>query len=485
MIPLVHGVSAAEKSTDPGPSHAPAWAWGLCWLMFASTVLNYMDRQTIALVKPKILDQFAINNEAFGWVLAAFQLTYAFFQVPAGFLTDRWDPRRTYAGAVAWWSLAGAIAAFSPSLGFLMACRALLGVGESFNWPCALKVTGRVLPPAARGLGNGIFNSGAAVGAILTPLIVPPLAGAFGWRVTFLAIGLLGAVWIIAWLLLTRGPAAGALAADPAPERAEGPGPSPMAIGSLAALVVASLLLASTAWRFGAPALWWAVAFLMVGLLIVARILPEQAGIGWLTDLGHVVRRRRFWVLAIVSSSINVCWHFLVNWLPGYLQDDRKWEFVVGGMLSALPFIAADLGNIGGGALSLGLGRGPMGPTRARLLVMTGCTALIASGAAVGFVRNDALVMLLLALMALGTAAFMANYFALCQDVSPRHTGLVVGILGGLGNLFAAGFSPVVGRIKDEVGTYAPAFQVVGLLPFLGLAALWLAWGREPVADGD
>lgn len=483
MVPLDSGVSHAEKGPESGLSNPPAWAWGLCWLMFASTVLNYMDRQTIALVKPKILGEFSINNEAFGWVLAAFQLTYAFFQVPAGYLTDRWNPRRTYAGAVAWWSAAGAVAALAPSLGALMVCRALLGVGESFNWPCALKVTGRVLPPAARSLGNGIFNSGAAVGAILTPLIVPPLAAAFGWRITFLAIGLLGAFWIVAWLRLTRGPAAEAMAVAPRPQPAESLPTDPRAVGALVGLVLASLALAGASWWVGASALWWGVALLMVGLLVVARILPESSGIAWLIDLGGVVRRRRFWVLAIVSSSINVCWHFLVNWLPGYLQDDRKWEFVVGGMLSALPFIAADLGNIGGGALSLVLGRKPMGPTRARLIVMTGCTALIASGSAVGLVRDDTLVMVLLALMALGTAAFMANYFALCQDVSPRHTGLVVGILGGLGNLFAAGFSPVVGRIKDQVGSFAPAFQIVGLLPFLGLAALWLAWGRDPATD--
>ena len=104
-------------------------------------------------------------------------MTYALFQVPAGYLVDRWDVRRVYAGAVAWWSLAAAALAFSPTLGILMVFRALLGVGESFNWPCALRATSAVLPPADRGLGNGIFNSGAAVGAVLTPLVVPTLVG--------------------------------------------------------------------------------------------------------------------------------------------------------------------------------------------------------------------------------------------------------------------------------------------------------------------
>ncbi len=455
------------------------WAWGLCWLMFAATVLNYMDRQTVSLVKPLVLKEFNIPNETFGWVIAAFQLAYALSQVPAGFLVDRWELRRTYAGAVAWWSLAGVVAGFVPSLGFLIVCRALLGVGESFNWPCALKATGRVLAPADRGLGNGIFNSGAAVGAVVTPLIVPFLADRFGWRTAFVAIGACGSLWIVAWLRLVRGPIAQALKED----KRDRPvfSPSPVALQAFGVLLLASILLASTSWWVGAPALWWGVALLMVGMLFVARLLPMTAlqGTSWLADLGVIVRFRRFWVLVVVSSSINVCWHFLVNWLPGYLQDDRGMEFVVGGMLSAVPFLAADFGNLGGGGLSKWLAVRGLGPRSARLAVMTGCTLLIASGALVGIVQGNVLTMTLLAVMAMGTAAFMANYFALCQDVSPSHTGLVVGILGGLGNLFAAGFAPIVGRIKDQTGTYGPVFVIVGLLPFLGLAALLLAWGRD------
>lgn len=108
-----------------------------------------------ALVGPQIKAQFALDNRGYGWVLAAFQLTYAFFQWPAGYL-DRWNVRRTYAGAVLWWSFAGIATAFAPSLGLLMTFRALLGMGESFNWPCALRVTSGVLPPSDRSLGNGI-----------------------------------------------------------------------------------------------------------------------------------------------------------------------------------------------------------------------------------------------------------------------------------------------------------------------------------------
>ena len=100
------------------------WEWGVCWLMFASTTLNYMDRQAVSLVRPLIKAEYRLGEEDFGWVLAAFYLTYALFQVPAGYLADRRDVRMVYAMAVAWWSLAGIATAFAPSLAILLICAA-------------------------------------------------------------------------------------------------------------------------------------------------------------------------------------------------------------------------------------------------------------------------------------------------------------------------------------------------------------------------
>ena len=107
------------------------------------------------------------------------------------------------------------------------------------------------------------------------------------------------------------------------------------------------------------------------------------------------------------------------------------------------------------------------------------CSLLIASGALVGWVPDNRLAIGLLVAMAFGTAAFMANYFAFCQEVSERHTGFVVGVLGGLGNLFVAGFLPFAGFVKDKSGTFTPIFLLAGLLPFIGLGALTLGWGRD------
>ena len=482
---MAHSAAAPDPLTLPG-KRVGAWEWGVCWLMFASTALCYMDRQAISLVGLKIQKEFHLGEEDFGWVLAAFYLTYALFQVPAGYLADRRDVRAVYAMAVAWWSLAGIATAFAPSLGLLLACRALLGVGEAFNWPCALRVTGMVLPPADRGLGSGIFNSGAAVGAVVTPLLVPYVAQHFGWRVAFVGIGALGFAWVVAWWALVNRDRSGRFAPrtttfGESPDRAQGLPAS--VLGSFLGLLVVSLGIGGSAYWLGRSAVWWGIATLMVGLLMVARLWPMSSlkGADWAASLGELTRHRRFWTLVVVSISINVCWHILVNWVPTYLNEDRGMTFLASGLWTAVPFLAADFGNLAGGYASRQLGRSGMEMARARTLVMGCCVALIAIGAGLGAVPKGAnlLVVGLLAVMALGTSAFMANYFAFCQEVSPRHTGLVVGILGGLGNLFAAGFLPLAGRIKEQTGGFGPVFVLAAMLPVVGLGALLWGWGRD------
>jgi ACS family hexuronate transporter-like MFS transporter len=457
--------------------------------MFASTVLNYMDRQTITLVEQQIRETFFIPTfTEFGWILATFSMTYALFQVPAGYLVDRWDLRWTFAAAVAWWSLAAVATAAVPTLGWLFVCRALLGVGESFNWPCALRVTARVLPPKDRSLGNGIFNSGAAVGGVLTPIVVDFLRPSMGWRGTFLVIGSLGFIWVAVWIFLVRGPRSETLAG-------EGPGqagelskfgswsllspPAGMAFAVVAIVAIASAVLG---FRYGLVTVWIGIALAMLGPLAVAGVFPrgDLGGLGWATSLHEIARLRRFWILVVVSISINICWHFLVNWIPTYLQRDRLLTGTTTSYLTAATFLAADLGNLGGGLLSRGLVARGISVVRARMTAMSLCMILILAGTGLSVSQGDISVVVLLCVMAAGTTAFMANYFAFTQDVSPRHTGLVVGYLGGLGNLFVAAYQPFAGALRDWTGSFVANFVIVGVAPLVGIAVLIIGWnGRN------
>jgi ACS family hexuronate transporter-like MFS transporter len=481
-----HGVGLAER-------RASGWAWGLCWLMFASTVLNYMDRQTITLVKEQMSATFAITSDVdFGWVLAAFSMTYALFQVPAGYLVDRWDLRWSYAAAVAWWSLAAMATAIVPGLGMLIACRALLGVGESFNWPCALRVTGRILPPSDRSLGNGIFNSGAAVGAVVTPIVVTALTHLWGWRAAFLMIGALGFVWVAVWLALVQGPPRQLLAREvnsaPAHGRASTNrrGLSRIALGAFALVMALAVGVSLAACWLGPTLIWLGIAVAILGPLAVAALLPrgQLEGAEWAESLGDVVRMRRFWVMVVVAVSINICWHFLVSWIPTVLKEQRGLTFMTGNFLSAIPFLAADAGNLGGGWLSRRLAARGRSAVSSRQIVMSLCIVPIVSGTLVSRAPNDITAVVLLSVMAAGTAAFMANYFTFAQEISAQHTGLVVGYLGGVGNLFVAGFQPFAGKVKDLTGSFSLIFVIIGFAPLLGLLALLWGWRKPIAAEG-
>ena len=487
MLKPDEGNFSVVDGRDQSIPHANAWAWGLCWLMFASTVLNYMDRQTITLVKDQIASAFAIKSDVdFGWILAAFSMTYALFQVPAGYLVDRWDLRWSYAAAVAWWSLAAMAIALVPSLGMLLVCRALLGVGESFNWPCALRVTARILPPADRSLGNGIFNSGAAVGAVVTPIVVTNLTLLFGWRTAFLVIGALGFVWVSAWLIVVQRPQRRLLAREVRPKSPKltndlhQAGLSRTAQGAYGVVLLVAAGVGLSAFWWGLSYVWLSIALAIFGPLAVSVLLPLDwlKGSDWAASLGEMVRIRRFWVLVVVSVSINICWHFLINWTPTYLKDERGLAFQAGNFLSAIPFLAADLGNLGGGWLSRRLATRGRTTVRARQIVMSLCTLLILSGISVSVVPNVTIAVGVLAVMATGTAAFMANYFAFTQEVSSKHTGLIVGYLGGIGNLFVAGFQPFAGLVKYRTGSFALIFLLIGIAPLIGLAALLWGWSE-------
>ncbi len=473
------------------------WAWGLCWLMFASTVLNYMDRQTVSLLREPICQAFGITADVdFGWILAAFYLTYALFQVPAGYLVDRWDLRWSYAAAVAWWSLAAVATALVPSLGLLIVCRVLLGVGESFNWPCALRVTSRILPPSDRSLGNGIFNSGAALGAVVTPTAVTLLTAAFGWRSSFAVIGSAGFVWVAVWLLLVRGENRRLLARqdrkeslpldefDTGPARSRLPRSVSAAFGGVLILAVLEVF---SAFYYGLTSIWIGIALAMLGPLVVAAVVPLHLlkGAPWASALGEMVRNRRFWILVVVSISINICWHFLVNWVPTYLKDERGLKFEAGNFVSTIPFLAADGGNLVGGWLARLIARRGRSARRARQVVMAAAIPfIVAGGLSVGLATNLPAAVILVSIMAAGTAAFMANYFSFTQEVSTRHTGLVVGYLGAIGNLFVAGYQPLAGKMKDLTGSLSLVFVIAGVAPVIGLAALLWGWkGQENPGD--
>jgi ACS family hexuronate transporter-like MFS transporter len=418
-----------ESRIDTGSSHrmsspSNAWKWWITVVLFLATVLTYLDRQTVSLCGSMISEDLHLSNEQYGDLVSAFRWTYALFHVPAGFLADRVPLRLTYMLAVALWSAAGAAAAFVGNLRQLLLTRRLLGVGEAFNWPCATRIVANMLPPEDRGLASGIFNSGAAVGSFIAPLMILPLAEQFGWRKAFFVIGALGALWIPLWWFVTGRASRATAAVDRAPR-------SP-----------------------------------------VSRKSPRNRAIAVARWCRNVLLHPAFWLLMLIGLATNPCWYFLNEWIPKYLHDQRGLGYMTAGLVTMPIFIGADLGNLlSGGLIKLLTLRG-WSLRAARGTTLTVAALLILPVGLITYVESIYLAVAMLGVAALGITSIVANYTACQQDFSFANVGIVAGILGMSCNVFSALVNPLIGRYVDHTGHYGLIFLLMALLPLASLAAV-------------
>jgi MFS transporter, ACS family, hexuronate transporter len=180
--------------------------WVMIGFAFAATVINYLDRQALSVVAPALREEFNMSNEAYGYVLSAFMLAYTISNGVSGPLIDRLGTKLGYAVCMAWWSTAGLLHAFATGAWSLAGFRFLLGIGEAGNWPAAIKVVAEWFPARERALACGIFNSGAAIGAIVAPPLMTWLVLTQGWPAAFLIVGVSGYVWLVGWWWIYRTP---------------------------------------------------------------------------------------------------------------------------------------------------------------------------------------------------------------------------------------------------------------------------------------
>lgn len=171
-------------------------------LVFWATAINYLDRQTLSVVAPVLIDQFKMTNVTYSRVIFAFMLAYTIMNGVSGALIDRLGTRLGYALTAAWWSLAAMLHGLANGSYSLGVYRFLLGMGEAGNWPGGVKVVAEWFPVSERALASGIFNSGSSVGAILAPPVVVWIVLRFGWRAAFLFLGATGLIWVAIWLLV-------------------------------------------------------------------------------------------------------------------------------------------------------------------------------------------------------------------------------------------------------------------------------------------
>jgi ACS family hexuronate transporter-like MFS transporter len=402
----------------------PVKYWLLCLLLFAATTLNYLDRQTVSILAPTIQRELRLDNAALGLVFSAFYYTYTFAQFAVGMVLDRSHLRWTFGLAVVAWSLATGLTSLAGSLTSLLAFRLLLGIAESANWPAAMRIVARALPPKDRPLGNGIFTSGTSVGALIAPAMILGLAAWFGWRLAFVGVAGLGAIWFLVWLAFTRDPDFAGI------------------------------------WRGGKTG--------------TAR---PRAG------YAEVLSSPRFWRVFVITILVNPCLYFNVNWLPTYFSQQRGLQ--PGrelGLALTLIYLGLDFGYLACGFGVRLLARS-MTVTRARQIVFTAATLLLCISAFVPAIpqRSGAIAALMVVNFAIGI--WITMYLTMAQEVSDVHVSTAAGLLGGSGSLAGALAMYWVGRVTQQTGSFAAPMAGVSIAAILAAAAGYrVAAGARPSA---
>jgi len=410
------------------------YRWLICGLLFCATAINYIDRQTVSVLKPLLQSDFNWSEVDYGDIVFVFQSAYAVSYLFFGRLIDRLGARMGYAAAIGLWTLAHMGHALARSLGGFMIARAALGIGEGGNFPAGLKAVSEWFPRSERAFAVGLFNAGANIGAIITPLLVPAVTLAWGWRAAFIVTGLFSVVWVLVWLKIYR-----------RPEDSAKVTPAELA-------------------------------------LIQAEPVEAPRAVRW----GILLSKRESWAYIGGRFLIDPVWWMFLFWLPDFFAKRHNLDLKSFGVPLAVVYILSDLGSVAGGWLSSFLIKRGRSVNSARKTAML-ISALAVPPIVAGMYVDD--LWLAVAIVGLATAAhqsFSCNLYTLPSDLFPRHAvGSVAGLGGMAGAVGGMLMAKYAGWVLDRIGSYTPIFAVSASAYLLALALIHLLSPRYEPARLD
>ncbi|KAB7763204.1 MFS transporter [Xanthomonas maliensis] len=381
--------------------------WRICALLLAATTINYIDRQVLGVLAPFLQAQIGWNEIQYGYIVTAFQAAYALGLLCSGAIIDRFGTRIGYALAIGIWSVAAMGHALATGVVGFAVARFFLGLGESGNFPAAIKTVAEWFPRRERALATGIFNSGSNIGAIVAPLLVPVIATTLGWQAAFLFTGVLSACWLAVWWFGYHPPERqpGISAAELAHIRSDPPEP-------------------------------------------VQRL-------SWL----QVLRHRQAWAFVLGKFITDPIWWFFLFWLPKFLHAQYGLSLLQLGAPLIVIFVLADVGSIAGGWIAGRFIARGWSVNRARKSAMLLCALAVVP---IVFAARADNLWLAVALIGLATAAhqgWSANLFTLPSDMFPRPmVATVVGIGGFAGAVGGMLIATFIGFLLQATGSYVPVF---------------------------
>ncbi len=420
---------AAPSSLDTG-ARLGRYRWAICALLFFATTINYMDRQVLGLLAPVLQREIGWNEVQYGSIVAAFQGAYAIGLLVVGGLIDRLGTRIGYALAIGLWSLASMGHALARSAFGFGVARAALGLGESGNFPAAVKTVAEWFPRKERAYATGLFNSGSNIGAIAAPLFVPWVTVHYGWRVAFLLTGLCGVPWIFLWLRIYRRPR-------------EHP--------SLSAEELAH---------------------------IESDPPDPQLRVPWLTLLAY----RQTWAVVLAKFLTDPIWWFYLYWLPKFLNAEHGLTIDKLGPPLVVIYMVSDGGSIFGGWLSSFLIRRGFSVNRARKSALLLFAVLVTPIVFAARVESLWGAVALVCMATAGHQAWSANVYTLISDMFPRSTvASLAGLAGFAGAIGGMLLAKLAGQVLQLTHSYFPLFLIGGSAYLVAFAIIQLLTPRlEP-----
>jgi ACS family hexuronate transporter-like MFS transporter len=398
-------------------------------MLFAATTINYMDRSVIGFVKPTLMTSVAqggigMTDRGYGYVTAAFMVAYALGMLGAGRFVDKVGTRIGYMIIMAAWSLSAMSHALANSMFQFGIARAGLGLGESGNFPAANKTNAEWFPQKDRSFSFGIFNSGANMGAILTPAIMPWVIINFGWHYAFLFTGLFSMTWIVLWYFTYRKPAE-----HPRVTQAE-------------------------------------LAYINQG-----TTEKEEASTSWANLWGI----RQTWAFTITKFLTDPVWWFYLLWLPSYFSKNFQLDIQHLGLPLIVVYSASTIGSVTGGYLPSPFIRMGLTAERARIATMILCAFLVVPVFLINYTSSEWIAVGLLSLAAAAHQGFSANLFSTASDMFPRSAvGSVTGIGGMAGAVGGALMMVYAGDIVQLTGSYTSLFEFCACIYLISMVIMIL-----------
>jgi len=416
-----------DLSKSPG-----RYRWTICALLFFATTINYVDRQILGLLAPLLQSEIKWTESEYGLIVVAFQGAYALGILAFGWFVDRYGTKIGYTVSIAWWSLAAmAHALVKTPLGF-GAARAGLGISEAGNFPAAIKVVAEWFPKKERALTTGIFNSGANIGAVAAPAVVPWLTVTYGWQAAFIATGALGFIWMLFWLLLYD-----------KPERHK------------------------------------RVSKAELEYILSDPPDPPSEKVPWL----KLLRYPQTWAFVVGKFMTDPIWWFYLYWLPKFLSQRFELDLSHLGLPLIVIYTMTSIGSIGGGWLSSSFIKRGMAVNRSRKLVMLICALCVLPIVFASQVGSLWMAVGLIGLAAASHQGWSANIFTTTSDLFPRKAvGSVTGLGGMAGAIGGMVFSASAGFILEWTRNYLSLFIISGSAYLIALGLMQLLTAKaKPV----